>query len=322
MAGSPWRRGDTKLQVNQGVEHEESATVPSAPGPGAGTFWVRSDAPNSPMFTDDDGTDYILNAGSQWQSVTSSTTGAAATNTIATPVSALADGDQTFVEVLIFGEDAADATNTYFRHQLITYYRDGGTTTLWTVEESGRDQRRGTFPTTLTANLTTSTNDVIVNADTTGIGGAVNIDWTVLYITKGTIQSGLATGGGGGGSGTVTTVDKRGASKTVTASASSGGGTAVGSLSLGINSGLTVYLKVTANGNTTNSDIEFWRDVGKTDQVYQALGKDAFTSPFADGTPWSFVTASDLTAGLLYYTITNNGANASTYDIEALFHGE
>jgi len=63
MAGSPWRRGDTKLQVNQGVEHEESATVPSAPGVGKGTFWVRSDAPTVPMFTNSVGTDFVLNTG-------------------------------------------------------------------------------------------------------------------------------------------------------------------------------------------------------------------------------------------------------------------
>jgi len=425
-------------------------------------FWLRSGG--DPMFTGDDGTDYVLNAGSQWQSETASTTGAASTNTIATPVATLADGDQTFVEVYIFGEDAADATNTYFRHQVITFYRDGGGATQWGIEDSGPERRLGTFPTTLTAGLTTSTNAIIVNADTTGIGGGQTIDWTVLYLTRATIVNGVSAGGsasatnvvnfggastsltatetwfrlidsggsttkptesngyfhwhtayagqmlratffclndpgsttvrvyrdfettasisatvasatalgsgyiatvefaatdtfeadetlivsiqttntpddtgitlyatlsgvtsgsgGGGGTGSLTTVDKRGASKTTTSSASASGGTATGSINLGIDSGAAIYLKVTANGNTTNSNIEFWRDSGKTDQIYQATGKDAYTSAFADGTPWSLITASDLESQSIYYTITNNGSNASTYDIELLAHGE
>lgn len=37
--------------------------APSAFTAGRGQFWVRSDAPNTPMFTDDLGTDFVLNAG-------------------------------------------------------------------------------------------------------------------------------------------------------------------------------------------------------------------------------------------------------------------
>lgn len=285
----------------------------------AGDFYIRSTG--EAYFAQASGSaNWVrLDVSSQWQEATATTANATPT-TIATVISALADGDQSFAEVLIFGVNQADATDTYFHRQLITYYRDGGTTTQWTVEIDGREQRRGTFSTSVTAALTTSTNDVIVQA--TGVA-ATNIDWTVQYRTKETVSNGVsATGGGGGGAGSVTTVDKRGGSKTVTSSASSGGGTATGSISMGIDSGVNVYLKVTANGNTTDSDIEFWRDSGKTDQVYQTLGVDAFTSAFADGTPWSLVTASNLESQSLYYTITNNGANASTYDIELLAHGE
>jgi hypothetical protein len=193
MSSTPWRRGTVKLEVDASIEHVESSSVPGgAPAAGRGKFWVRDDAPNVPMFTDDAGTDHVLNSaaggGSAWASETNSTTGASATNTIATPVSGLPDGEQTSVEVQIFGVDNADATNTYFRRQIITYYRDGGNTTTWTIVDDGREERRGTFPTTLTAGLTTSTNDVIVNADTTGVAGTVN--WTVLYLTRAGIISG------------------------------------------------------------------------------------------------------------------------------------
>lgn len=192
MSSTPWRRGNVKLEVEASVEHVESASVPGGvPSAGNGKFWVRSDTPNVPMFTDDDGDDWVLNAasgGSAWASATAQTTGASSTNTIATPVSALPDGEQTSVEVQIFGVDTSDATNTYYRRQLVTYYRDGGGATEWTVVDSGRDERRGTFPSTLTAGLVTSGNDVIVNADTTGVTGT--IDWTILYLTRDGIASG------------------------------------------------------------------------------------------------------------------------------------
>lgn len=194
MANTPWRRGNIKLEVDASIEHAESSAVPGGlPGAGNGKFWVRNDAPNVPMFTDDAGNDWVLNesGSSAWASNTATTVGASSTNTLATPVSALPDGEQTSVEVQIFGVDDADATNTYFRRQLITYYRDGGNTTQWTVVDSGRDERRGTFPTTLTANLTTSGNDVIVNADTTGVTGTIN--WTVLYLTREGITAGAST---------------------------------------------------------------------------------------------------------------------------------
>jgi hypothetical protein len=38
----------------------EFAAVPLTPAAGEGTFWVRDDAPNTPMFTDDAGTDHEL----------------------------------------------------------------------------------------------------------------------------------------------------------------------------------------------------------------------------------------------------------------------
>ena len=53
-----------------GLVLDEQATVPGgAPGAGKGTFWVKDDAPSTPYFTDDAGTDFQLavGAGSLWQ---------------------------------------------------------------------------------------------------------------------------------------------------------------------------------------------------------------------------------------------------------------
>jgi len=62
MAKTPWRRKTVPLEVDAGVVHTEAGTVPTAPIPGEGTYWVRSDSPNVPMFTDDAGTDFVLNS--------------------------------------------------------------------------------------------------------------------------------------------------------------------------------------------------------------------------------------------------------------------
>jgi hypothetical protein len=77
-------------------------------------------------------------------------------------------------------------------------------------------------------------------------------------------------------------------------------------------------IRIKANGNTVLSDIEMFADVGLADRVYYATAKDCFTSPyFVDRTPWMFFSfTNELAAGKIYYTITNNGANDSTYDIE------
>jgi len=300
MTSTPWRRGaTTKLEADYGVEHTESASVPVTPAAGDGVFWVRSDSPNVPMFTDDDGTDWVLNVGSQWKRETSSTTGASASNTISTPVSALADGDQTAVEVWIFGVDAADATNTYFRRQLVTYYRDGGSTTQWTIEESGAEQRRGTLPGTLTVGLTTSTNDVIVNADTTGVGGGVTIDWTVLYLTRGTITDGVSSGGGGGGGGGLTFT----ATKTANYTASAGeavlydpsGGTFTLSMpgspatddQVGIKNAGTSATAVTLSGNGNN--VEDPSSPGSVAASVSVSGGGVSIIYQFDGTQWWIV---------------------------------
>jgi hypothetical protein len=131
------------------------------------------------------------------------------------------------------------------------------------------------------------------------------------------------TGPSGPGSSLVT-IDTRGAGKTVTPSAASGGGTATGSINLGVSWGEIILLRVKANGNTTSSVIQFFADAARTDAVYVSWPADCFTAPYyEDHEGWTcFSKTNNLAGGLLYYTITNNGANASTYDIEMVGWGE
>lgn len=102
----------------------------------------------------------------------------------------------------------------------------------------------------------------------------------------------------------------------VTGSATSGGGTVNFTIATGFSTPLIEFLDVEANGNTTTSDIRFYRDAARTSLVYEALARDAFTAPFVDATPWAgYNRSGDLESNTLYGRITNNGANASTYDI-------
>jgi len=115
----------------------------------------------------------------------------------------------------------------------------------------------------------------------------------------------------------------RGAMLELTASAASGGGTATGSIAMGFDYGQVISLRVKANGNTVLSDIEFFTDAAMTDRIYMASAKNCYTAPYhRDGTAWSaFSMANNLESQNLYYRITNNGANASTYDIELIAFG-
>lgn len=48
------------VRVNSGIRMTEDAAVPDSPNAGQGTFWVRNDTPNVPMFTDDTPASYQL----------------------------------------------------------------------------------------------------------------------------------------------------------------------------------------------------------------------------------------------------------------------
>lgn len=114
-------------------------------------------------------------------------------------------------------------------------------------------------------------------------------------------------------------IDHWGTGKVVTSSATSGGGTVTGSISVTVSDGTVQRLQVTANGNTVDSTIQFFSDAGMTDELYSAENKDCYTTPHDDRVPWWF---GYLTSGLLYYKITNDGANNSTYDIEFVGFGK
>jgi hypothetical protein len=184
MSSTPWRFNFVKLQVGAGAEHTESSTVPSVPAAGFGMYWVRDDAPNLPMFTDDAGTDFIL-TGRSWACATQQTTDATPTNV--TVLSSLAAGEQTPACVLIKADNGA--SNTYFRRQFWTFYNDAGVA-FWTIEDNGLERRRGL--TTATATLAVSGSDIVVTV--TG-EAATTIDWTICYLTSNTLAGGVAGGG-------------------------------------------------------------------------------------------------------------------------------
>lgn len=102
-----------------------------------------------------------------------------------------------------------------------------------------------------------------------------------------------------------------------TGTIANGGGVETGSFYLGVRNGRIGKLAVEAGAATVNSDIEFFSDAGLTDMVYQALAADCSTTAFVDLASWPVAGwKGELIDGLLYYRITNNGANPSRYSIE------
>lgn len=55
---------NTSMRLLGGIslDVDETGVVPGTPAAGSGQFWVRNDVPNVPMFTDDNGVDWVLNA--------------------------------------------------------------------------------------------------------------------------------------------------------------------------------------------------------------------------------------------------------------------
>ena len=106
----------------------------------------------------------------------------------------------------------------------------------------------------------------------------------------------------------------------ITGNAKQGGGLpATGSFSVNVERGAVFKMRVTAIGDTVDSDIKIFYDAGQTEQYYEALNKDCYTNPFVDNSPWGI---GPLVDGTLYYEITNNGANDSTYKIEVFGIGK
>lgn len=114
-----------------------------------------------------------------------------------------------------------------------------------------------------------------------------------------------------------------GSDKTVTQSAAISG-SVTGSIDVGISYGIMMGLRVKANSETLSSTIEFFADEAMSDRIYLASSKDCYTSGHIDRTAWGIFSFTNtvLENSKLYYKITNNGSNASTYDIEVVGHGK
>lgn len=111
------------------------------------------------------------------------------------------------------------------------------------------------------------------------------------------------------------TFDNRGEA-TLTDTATSGGGTVDFSIVIGFETPDVQYLRIVARGNTVDSDVQLFRDAARSDQIYQAINQDMFTSAYVDTDPWPAYNTSNLENRTIYGTITNNGGNDSQYDIE------
>jgi hypothetical protein len=121
-------------------------------------------------------------------------------------------------------------------------------------------------------------------------------------------------------------VDLTGAAKHTTGNATAGGGTTSSHIHVTITKGIVLGLRVRALGNTVNSNIEFFSHPagGVQSRIYWAPVKDCYTLPYhKDYTPWCIPQFDQaLQDDELEYTITNNGANDSTYEIEMRLIGE
>lgn len=117
----------------------------------------------------------------------------------------------------------------------------------------------------------------------------------------------------------VGTIDYLDANGFISGSVGASGGSESGVIPVGVNKGSIWKVRITALGNTVDSTIRFYSDSGHSNEVYSAANQDCYTSPYEDAVSW-FVGV--LTGGNLYYEITNDGANSSSYKIELVGIGD
>ena len=87
--------------------------------------------------------------------------------------------------------------------------------------------------------------------------------------------------------------------------------------------GVVHILQITSD-LSTDTDIEFFADAGRTDSLYEKTAMDAASTPYFDNKPWAVFTFDNVLAeGRLYYTLTNNGGGMvdSNYEIEVYGQG-
>jgi len=258
-------------------------------------------------------------APSQWQEVTTQTTGTGAaseTFTLATPLSAIAVDEQQWVEFRVIGEDTTNPdTHTFFTHEFKAYYRGAGAATLWSNEVIGAEANRG-FGTEITSvNLTLSGNAAIV--ELTHASSTRTIDWCVQYLTKTSISD--AGAGASTTNGNVLTFDNRGAA--ISTGSIAGAGSADFETNVGASYGEMKWLRVSATaGASTDVNIVGYRDSLRTDEIYRSDTKDP-TTQFTDRTPATLLgdDGTALESNTVYWTIENDGGTAVTLDFELVF---
>lgn len=113
--------------------------------------------------------------------------------------------------------------------------------------------------------------------------------------------------------------DKTGSEQITTGSIADSGGEETGSISIGVTKGSGWYFKATALSDTTDSTFKLYSDAGMTNEILSAENKDAYTSAYEDNSSWYL---GSVTGGLIYYKVTNDGANASIYNIELSGFGQ
>ena len=113
--------------------------------------------------------------------------------------------------------------------------------------------------------------------------------------------------------------DNRG-SPVVTPQAVSGGGTADFTIDVGRDFGVGIYLRAVSNASSVGGIIQLFRDVARTDFVYQGtfvgvdhIERTPFTAMGDDG--------SNLESTTLYGRMTNSGGIDSTYNVELVMQG-
>jgi hypothetical protein len=289
LPGSLYLRGDST---------SSSLYVNTTSGTSPGTTWA-SLATSSP---------------SQWQETTTQTTGTGAgseTFTLATLISTIPTNSQTWVEVRVIGEDTTNPdTHTYFTRELRIYYRGTGSAALWDIEEEGKEQNRG-FGTEITSvDLILSGNSVIVQL--TMASSTRTVDWCVQYLTKDSVTSGITTTAS---TGQVLAYDNRGDALT-TGSATASGGTVDFDFDVVVSYGEMKFLRVV----TADATVQFFRDSGRTDEIYDAENVDPSTQ-YTDRNPATMMgnDGSNLASNTMYGRITNNDAGAATFDVELVF---
>jgi hypothetical protein len=201
-----------KLNVSGGIDPtylglNEQVTQPFTALPGIGYLWVRSDAPTTLLYTDDNNEAWIISGVANTSSVRS-TTGFVGTEserrTFAVQVTAPSGGGFTTIttlgtlsaagrnmkfDVRVTGQDSVTSSN--FVGVLINQdaWRDTTSTNLATAHASSEQGNGATFLSDIAFSLTTSGNDIILRVQNTSSTTTYVINVAVMWTRQ---QGGLS----------------------------------------------------------------------------------------------------------------------------------